>query len=164
MKPRPNLRALFTLYALLTLLAFGLGFAVGEPNQITGKYFTNGQKNAVQFGAAWSFRTNWFVANVDYVYQFWDVIPKIADGAIEVPIYVGAGGVAWIDLDGRSGRRLGDPDRDTSLALGARVPVGIALAWTRVPIEVFIEVAPYIFVFPSVRGDLGGVLGGRWYF
>lgn len=146
---------------------FGLGVAFGEPTQLTGKYLTGrGAEHALQFGVSWSFRNDWFGGTIDYLYQFWNVIPKLASGAIEVPIYVGIGGALWIDThdhDHDHGR-FHDHDHDTDFILGPRIPVGIALAWTRVPLEVFVEVAPYLFVIPEVRGDLGGQIGARWYF
>jgi hypothetical protein len=145
---------------------FGLGVAFGEPTQLTGKFFTGrGYENAIQFGVSWSFRNDWFGGTIDYVYEFWNVIPKIASGAIEVPIYVGIGGALWVDThDDHHHKNEPYHDHDTDFILGPRIPIGIALAWTRVPIEVFVEVAPYLFVIPEVHAQFGGQIGARWFF
>lgn len=130
---------------------FGLGIGLGEPTQLVGKLMLDrNANNALQFGLSWSFRHSWLGGTVDYTYQFWNVIPKIASGAIEVPLYVGIGGAAYAG--------------DSHFVLGPRIPVGIALAWTRVPIEVYLEAAPYLFIIPDMHFTFGGQLGARWYF
>lgn len=133
---------------------FGLGLALGDPSALTAKFWT-GDRFAVQANLSWSFRREWLGLTADYLYHHTDVIPPLARGEIAVPLYVGLGGAFFSDVDA---------DVDADPALGVRVPVGVAFMWRDWPVEAFVEIAPYVFVLPEIEFDLGGVLGGRWYF
>jgi hypothetical protein len=133
---------------------FGLGVALGDPSALTGKMWT-GDRFALQANLSWSFRHEWLGVTVDYLYHHLDVVPALGHGEITVPLYVGLGGAFFSDVHA-------DVDKDP--ALGARVPLGVALMWRDWPVEVFLEIAPYLFVLPEIHFDLGGVLGARWYF
>ncbi|MCA9544857.1 MAG: hypothetical protein KC613_10720 [Myxococcales bacterium] len=139
---------------------FGLGVGIGEPTAVTGKLFL-GDAPALQFGASWSFRREWLALYADYLHHMWRHIPSLAGGQIQVPWYVGIGGLVLLDDDDDG---FYDKKDDGAFALGARVPVGIALAWTNAPIEVFLEVVPHVIVIPGLHVDFGGQLGARYYF
>lgn len=50
------------------------------------------------------------------------------------------------------------------VALGARVPLGLTVAFNEVPVEVFVEVVPSLEVFPAIGVFGQGGLGARFYF
>lgn len=137
---------------------FGLGFMVGDPLGLAGKYYLT-PSTAVDFG--------------------FGVIRLIGDDAIHVhadflwhpavvaetppfilPIYFGLGGrMASID-------RGRDDIDDDEFALGLRVPGGIMMDFNEVPLDVFLEMA-FVLDFVS-EGDISPgfnvALGVRYYF
>ncbi len=167
---RPVLLALLCLCALPAAASakrfaghgpFGLGIGIGEPTAITAKYFL-GDAPAAQFGASWSFRHDWLALSADYVHHMWGQIPNLASGQLQVPWYVGIGGVVLLADD--DGFYDNDKDSGDTFALGARVPVGVALAWTNAPLEVYLEIVPHVIVIPGLHVDIGGQIGARYYF
>lgn len=134
---------------------FGLGVALGDPSALTAKYWT-GDRLALQFNLSWSFRHDWLGLTADYLYHHYNVVPAFGSGEIKVPLYVGIGGAFFshIDTDHDGGRTN----------LGVRIPLGVALEWRDFPLDVFVEIEPYVFLLPDIHADLGGVLGARWYF
>lgn len=144
---------------------FGIGFAVGDPMSFVGKIFIN-ENNAVDFGVGffrlWSgcrtedgaricggFGSVTF--NADYLWQF-----KIVEGrSAKLDWHIGAGGRIW----------LADSDRNQDLSIAGRMPVGIDLTFARPDfIEVYLEVAPAMYVFPTFGVGPEGNLGVRFYF
>jgi hypothetical protein len=74
-----------------------------------------------------------------------------------------------VDLDWHigAGGRLYLEDRGTydNFALAARMPVGVDLTFDRPNfVELFVELTPSLFVFPSVNFGIDGSLGVRFYF
>ncbi|GAB4303675.1 MAG: hypothetical protein Kow0090_19260 [Myxococcota bacterium] len=133
---------------------FGLGIILGEPSGITGKlWLTEG--NALQMTASWSLNHDSFIVIGDYTYSFWYII-RSAD-AVAFPLYVGFGGALGI-----GGKEHPWDKSDPKLAL--RIPLGLAVAFRRAPVEIFLEVAPAILVIPEVEGDVMGGIGARFYF
>lgn len=135
---------------------FGIGLMIGVPTGLTGKYFF-GRSTALDFGAGAISR----YSNRDGLHLHMDVLwhPAVLVNArpFVIPFYVGVGG------------RLFDYDQDNDnddLALGLRVPLGIAFDFNNVPLDIFLEA---VFVFDFVgRGAgydyLNGAFGIRYYF
>ncbi len=148
---------------------FGLGFALGRPSSLVGKVFLGGE-NALDFGLGFSsfgsncwdrdgdrycdnrWRFNHITANVDYLWQ--DEIVR-GTGA-KLDWHIGVGGRIWLYEDGYN----------DGLALAARMPVGLDLTFPKPDfLEVYLELAPALYVFPSVGLDLvEAQLGVRFYF
>lgn len=145
---------------------FGLGFALGDPMSFVGKVFID-RDNAIDFGVGfyrlWNrcrdergLRTcdRWFGSitfNADYLWQF-----EIVEGrSAKLDWHIGAGGRVWI-----AGR-----DERQDIAIAGRMPVGIDLTFRKPDfIEVYLEVAPAMYVFPAPGLEPEGNLGIRFYF
>ena len=143
---------------------FGLGVAVGSPTSIVGKYFVGGG-NAWDFGLGF-WRYGWrdcgpddnrfcdggrafdlISLNADYLWQ--DSIVR-GTGA-NLDWHIGAGGRVWI----------GDGD----FAAAARMPVGLDLTFRKPSfLEVFLEIAPALYIVPPLNLDIEAFLGVRFYF
>lgn len=134
---------------------FGVGLMVGAPTGLSGKYFF-ARATALDFGIGtirgWSNRDG-LHAHVDVL---WHPAVLINARPFVMPFYIGLGG------------RLFDYDDDNNddLALGLRVPIGIAFDFNNVPLDIFIEAA---FVFDFInRGNrldyLNPAVGIRYYF
>lgn len=125
---------------------FGVGIVLGEPSGLTAKLWLT-ESSALDGVAAWSFQdTGSFYFHADYLLHFHDLIP--AEQGI-VPLYLGAGG------------NLALQDNPH---IGARVPVGIEYIFQEIPVEIFLEAAPGIGIYPETELQMGGGLGVRFYF
>lgn len=138
----------------------GLGVAFGSPTSLVGKVFT-GRGNAIDFGFGfWSYgwhcnerglcggRTFDIVTlNADYLWQE----PLVAGTGANLDWHIGAGGRVWLGGD--------------DFAAAARMPLGIDLTFRRPSfLEVFLEIAPAVYVVPGLYLDLEAFLGVRLYF
>lgn len=139
---------------------FGIGVAIGSPTSIVGKVFVGGG-NAIDFGFGfWTY--GWgcndrgycdrrsldvVTINADYLWQ--DGI--VAGSKANLDWHIGAGGRVWAS----SG--------DASIA--ARMPVGLDLTFRKPSfLEVFVEIAPAVYVVPDLDVDVEAFLGVRFYF
>jgi hypothetical protein len=146
---------------------FGLGFAVGTPTSIVGKAFLGGE-NAIDFGLGfWRYgRDCWhdnrgvrhcygdgfnrLSINGDYLWQ-----DNLAQGSARLDWHIGAGARMW----------LFDDYYDDNVALAARMPVGLDLTFPRPSfLEVFLELAPALYIVPGVDLDIEAFVGVRFYF
>lgn len=143
---------------------FGLGFAFGSPTSIVAKYFI-GDNNALDFGLGF-WRYGWHCdnpadnqycghysafnrvsLNADYLWQD----PIVAGRAANLDWHIGAGGRVW----------LGGGD----FALAARMPIGLDLTFRKPAfLEVFLELAPALYIVPDINLDIEAFLGVRFYF
>lgn len=145
---------------------FGLGIALGDPMSFVGKVFV-AQENAIDFGVGfyswWNRCRNdngtqvcgggWgsLTLNADYLWQFEIVRGRKA----KLDWHIGAGGRVW----------LVNHDQNQDLAIAGRMPVGVDLTFTKPSfIEVYLEVAPALYVYPGPGIDPEANLGVRFYF
>ncbi|HTV17844.1 MAG TPA: hypothetical protein VMG12_04215 [Polyangiaceae bacterium] len=139
---------------------FGIGVAFGSPTSIVGKYFIGGG-NALDFGLGfwtygWGCNNRGFCEgrsfdvvtfNADYLWQ--DGI--VAGSKANLDWHIGAGGRVWVG------------GGDASVA--ARMPVGLDLTFRKPSfLEVYLEIAPAMYVVPGLYLDLEAALGVRFYF
>jgi hypothetical protein len=147
---------------------FGIGFAIGSPTSIVAKYFVS-RENALDFGLGfWHFgrgcrgpddnricRNGGFerlTLNMDYLWQ--DVI--VAGSGAELDWHIGAGGRVWLFDDDYWGE---------DFALAARMPVGLEVTFPRPSfLEVFLELAPALYIVPPIDLNIEAFLGVRFYF
>lgn len=132
---------------------FGLGFMIGAPTAIAGKYYLDSD-TAVDFGVGVYYRyrdRDGLHVHADYLIH---PVNLVETPDFWLPLYLGVGG------------RFLDTDNDGRL--GVRIPVGISLDFTNVPLDVFFELA---FVLDLIVGgddgldaDIGPALGIRYYF
>lgn len=137
--------------------SFGLGFVLGEPTGLTAKVFFH-RNHALDVILAYDITDEAFATAIDYHFVFdpWPFRLSFAD----LPIYVGIGGKLAVFGDDRPKRSIDDD----KVAFGLRIPVGISMFFRRVPIEIFLEIAPGIRLFPATRADVDGGIGVRFYF
>jgi hypothetical protein len=137
---------------------FGLGLMLGAPSGLTGKYFLN-SREALDFGFGgmrYYRNRSGFHAHADYL---WHPLSLASAEPFEIPLYFGIGARVF-DFDDRF--------EDSNLAVGLRVPVGIALDFNNVPLDIFLEFALVADVFVGYRDSIGvdvnGALGIRYWF
>jgi hypothetical protein len=139
----------------------GLGFALGEPTSLVGKYFLGGA-NAADFGVSfYQFGRRCDgpgpCRNYGSVGLFGDYLwfDTLARGTAQLDWHFGPGGRLW----------LGDSGDGSSAALAARMPVGLDLTFDKPNfLEVYVEIAPALYIIPRVDLRIEGMLGLRFYF
>jgi hypothetical protein len=144
---------------------FGVGVAFGSPTSLVAKYFVGGG-NALDFGLGfWSY--GWgcrrrgdaprvcdgynafdlVTVNVDYLWQ--DGI--VSGRAATLDWHIGGGGRVWVG--------------DGTFAAAARMPIGVDLTFRKPDfLEVFLELAPAVYIVPGLDLDIEAFLGVRFYF
>jgi hypothetical protein len=148
---------------------FGLGLMFGSPSGISGKYWLGQSTMALDFGVG-IFRGGY--GNGDGVGIHGDVLwhPALitANPTLDLPFYVGVGFRFWDHDRYRCDNNNRNCDDDHA-HVGIRVPLGIALVFRKVPIDVFFELAPtFDFLLDDREDDIGlyisGAIGVRYYF
>ena len=141
----------------------GLGFALGAPSSLVGKYFLDGS-NAIDFGFSFwrlgrrcrggpPYNCNSF----GYVGVFADYLwyDTLARGTARLDWHFGPGGRIW----------AGNDSRGDDVVLAARMPIGLDLTFDSPNfLEIFFDVAPGIVVVPYTDLEIEGYLGVRLYF
>lgn len=135
---------------------FGLGVILGEPTGASMKLFFD-EHSALQIHAAWDFTDAGIAVMVDYLYHF-DPI-ALESPVLALPLYIG-GGLKFVQRPS-STRRVSDGSK---FQFGLRLPIGIACAFKKFPLEVFLEVAPGLRLISATDFDIDGGIGARWYF
>jgi hypothetical protein len=124
---------------------FSVGVILGEPTGISGKAWI-GQLSAIDLALAWSFVAEGRIyVHADYQ-QYFDFGQPDAGRLL---FYGGIGGKLYVGAD---------------VELGVRLPLGVLYEIEQIPLEVFLEVAPGISIFPATALDFGGGLGVRYRF
>jgi hypothetical protein len=127
----------------------GVGLIVGEPTGFSAKYWLN-DTLALDGAVGWSSHDHTdLYLHSDVLWHNFDLIP-VSRGSL--PVYFGVGGLV----------RFRDDNRDNDV--GVRVPVGVSYLFDNAPIDVFAEIAPAVDVAPSVRGEVTGGVGIRYWF
>jgi len=125
---------------------FGLGFILGEPTGICGKYWLS-QTEAMDWAAAWSFVDEKALnLQLDYVIHDFGVF-HVSRGAL--PLYYGIGGRLKFEDDSR---------------LGLRGVLGLDYLFAQHPVDVFVEIAPLVDLAPKTDFGLSGAIGMRIFF
>ena len=128
---------------------FGIGLDLGGPGTwgATGKYWMD-DKNAFQ--GAVKLDGGGTILQLDYLWHDYDFI-HVSHGAM--PFYIGLGGDLAVG--------------GNSVVIAARVPVGLTYLFQKkdVPIDIFIEVAPTVWIGTGGADfEIYGDLGSRYYF
>jgi hypothetical protein len=145
--------------------AIGVGLEVGAPTTLNVKFMTSPDTGIVVGlgGGAWYDAS--LSLHGDFLWH--PLVARFNSGSFSA--YIGGGAWTSLGLGGRNyrGPHYGywSPYYDQEyVAVGARLPLGLAVAFNEVPIEVFAEVVPALAVFPGIGVFGQGGLGARFYF
>jgi len=128
---------------------FGVGIVLGEPIGGSAKYFFN-DTMAIDGAAGWSDHDHAdLYLHSDVLWHNYDLLP-VSQGRL--PVYLGVGGLA----------RFRSHNEDNQV--GIRVPVGMSYLFDNAPLDVFAEIGPAVDFAPSVRGEITGGIGVRFWF
>ena len=139
---------------------FGLGLMLGAPTGLSGKYYL-GPSTAIDFGVGviryYRHRHSNIHVHADFL---WHPVSLASTEPFELPLYFGIGARLW-DFDD-------DDIDDDGFGLGVRAPIGIAMDFNNVPLDVFFELALVVDLFFNYDDDYGadinGAIGMRYYF
>jgi hypothetical protein len=155
-------KVLLALWILSTTTAFlmaspihqgrklGLGLVAGEPSGLSWKYW-QGSTHALDGALAISSFNDYFAAHVNYLWHNYKAI-KVEQG--KMPLYYGVGGALW----------SGTFHTHDGANLGVRGVVGLEYVFDRAPFDLFLELAPTMYLVPESGLWLHAGLGGRFYF
>ncbi len=134
---------------------FGLGLMLGAPSGLSGKYFVASDA-AFDFGVgALSFRgRDGLHLHFDYL---WHPVNLAEAEPFWLPLYFGVGARVF-DYTRR--------ERD-DFAVGVRAPIGIAMDFNNVPLDIFFELAfvlDFIVDESGADADFNGAIGIRYWF
>jgi hypothetical protein len=144
---------------------FGLGIIGGNPTGITGKYFF-GSEDAIDFHlgiGGWGRRNRDIGIYVDYLRHF-DL--GVRNSVMSMAFYAGIGGDIIFTDNGYCGKfNCKDyRDGDGTVWLAARAPLGINMMFQKVPLELFLEIIPALYIIQYISFDIDLALGLRFYF
>lgn len=145
---------------------FGIGLQLGAPTALTIKYMlAPTQGIVVGVGAGFAVRNAFGVGlslHADYLFHLAELV---RNDTVALSFYLGPG--LWVSLfNGGYGLGYVGYYYGGSFALfgiGARLPLGLSLAFAAAPIELYLELDPALFVFPGVDFGLGASIGFRFY-
>jgi hypothetical protein len=144
----------------------GLGVQIGAPTALTIKYMVaKTQGVVVGAGVGFGWRNGFgpgLSIHADYLFH---LAQLINNESLALSFYLGPG--VWLSLfSGGYGFGYGYyySGSFALFGLGVRLPIGLSLALNALPIEIYVELDPALFVFPGVDFGLGASLGFRFYF
>jgi hypothetical protein len=138
----------------------GLGVQLGAPTSLNLKLMLSSD-NAIVVGVGGGI---WYDASLslhaDYLWH--PLVARFDDGAFSA--YIGVG--AWTSLGFYEGSHYGyyQPFARGPVSAGARLPLGLTVAFNQVPVEVFGEIVPAVALFPGIGAFGQGGIGARFYF
>ncbi len=134
----------------------GVGLIVGEPTGVCGKYYL-GNDTAIDAAAGAAFLGRGVQVHGDFLWHPWVLDTK---ESFALPVYIGAG-LRILNHDASG-------EDEDHVRIGLRIPVGIVFDFTKIPLDVFAEVAgvgDYHTAGDASFGiDLNGGAGARYYF
>ena len=126
----------------------GVGVGVGEPMGLAVAYRPH-RKHTLASLTGWSLSDKSLHLHVDYLVTVNSI--TLEESPVTMDVYTGVGPTL----------NLG---RDADLpGLGARVPIGISVAFEK-PVDIFVELAPVIGVVPDLALHVSGTMGVRGWF
>lgn len=135
----------------------GVGVILGEPTGVSVKNWLD-TRTAVDAAAAWSFSgQDSFQLHADYLIHPID-LPKIPEIKGQTTFYYGVGGRLKLQENDDHNSDNND-DR-----LGLRLPIGLSLLLSAVPVEFFVELVPILDLVPDTEFELNAAIGARYYF
>ncbi|MEI7904797.1 MAG: hypothetical protein WCI43_05210 [Candidatus Firestonebacteria bacterium] len=126
----------------------GVGLIIGDPFGFTAKLWID-DTNAIDAALALN-STAKFHLQADYVWHNYDLL-KVKASEDKLALYYGPGALVRIA-------------QDSSFVIGARGVFGVTYIFKDAPFDTFVELAPCVFITPSMHLTLLGGLGARFYF
>jgi hypothetical protein len=136
--------------------SLGLGVIFGEPTGLNLKSWTS-RANAINIGLSYSFG-NYFIAYGDYLWHFTRAFASHGRRGTEFVPYLGIGAELFFGASS-SGYWQGS----SSVAVGARIPLGLEFLPHSTPLGIFAEIVPGIGLVPGIFGFVQGGIGIRIY-
>lgn len=134
----------------------GVGLIVGEPTGVSGKYYL-GNDTAIDAALGAAFLGRGVQAHGDFLWHPWVLDSK---DSFALPVFIGVG-MRILNHDANG-------EDEDHVRIGVRVPVGIVFDFTKIPLDVFAEVAgvgDYHTAGDSQFGiGFNGGAGARYYF
>jgi hypothetical protein len=134
----------------------GVGLIVGEPTGVSAKYYL-GNDTAIDAALGAAFLGRGVQAHGDFLWHPWVLDSK---ETFALPVYFGVG-MRILNHDASG-------EDEDHVRIGVRVPVGIVFDFTKIPLDVFAEVAgvgDYHTAGDSHFGiGFNGGAGARYYF
>lgn len=128
---------------------FGVGVTFGEPIGVDMKYWLN-ETVAVDGAMGWSLHNH-----ADLYLQsdiLWHDFHLLRVSRGQLPVYAGIGALVRFRHDNLDNQA------------GIRFPIGISYMFNNAPVDIFAEIGPAIDLAPSVRGEITGGVGIRYWF
>jgi hypothetical protein len=131
---------------------FGLGIGLGAPTGLTGKLWM-GDWSALQFSVGGDIGVfNDIASVVDYVFEFRPFDTGEPD--ISVPLHIGAG----VNVGGNLYEQEVGVWR-----VGPRMVIGLGVMMKTLPIEIYVETAPTVYIVEDFGISMDGQIGIRHY-
>ena len=125
----------------------GVGFGLGEPTGIAVAFRPHAS-HTIAGVVGWSLGSSTLHAHADYLVSVARIQPP--ESVLSVDVYAGAGPTI----------NIGDSSQP---GFGARVPLGVSLAFEK-PVDVFMEFAPVLGLFPETGLAPNATVGVRTWF
>lgn len=133
----------------------GIGLTLGDPTGVSGKYWL-GEETAVDAAAAWSLDDDRFNLHADYLLHSFD---RTKQEQTPWAFHYGIGARVRFPEDNN-----GKGNDDDDATIGVRVPLGLDVYPSRLPLEFFLEIAPVMDLAPETDLDIEFGIGARFYF
>jgi hypothetical protein len=131
---------------------FGMGIGIGAPSGLVGKYWI-GKWSAFQFSAGGDIgEFQDLVGVADYILQFRPFDTGEPD--VSVPLHVGAG----FNLGGNFNDNVAGVWR-----IGPRAVLGVSVLMKNLPIDIYVETAPTLYIYEEAGWSIDGQIGLRHY-
>jgi hypothetical protein len=131
--------------------SFGVGVSMGTPTGITGRLWFS-RESAVQFSGGGNLgQQGSLTASMDYITALEHLSEE--EGNYFITTYAGVG-VGFDSLFGPN---------SSSMAFGPRLVGGASVTLPTLPIDMFIQVSPTIFVVEDLSWSIGGQIGAHYY-
>lgn len=131
---------------------FSLGVSIGAPTGLSGSFWF-GDWHSLQFGIGGDAgRYGDLSVTADFLWQFRPI--AVESGEYSVPLHIGPG----INISSNTTEMLG------MVHLGPRVTAGTSVFVKELPVELFFDVSPTLYVYEEVTWAFDGQLGMRYFF
>lgn len=159
-----TLAALFTLQsaALAQESEFGLGVTLGDPTGVDFKWNLN-EHNALDFVVGYgAFGGAHFYTHVEWHHD-WH-LTELGERA-RMDLYTGVGAKLGVYYNGYYYWGRADDDfRNSSAWFGIRAPIGLDFVFNNAPVDVFVELAPGMWLVQRPFFDFDAAVGARYWF